>query len=132
MPDFHLPERTATLVFEEGDLTGLELEVRLSLPFDALFKMQELVNHATDDLGSLRELLHYFAEAALIGWNLTNGSGPVPLTGESLTAHLDAANAGRLLTRYLEEVGKVPAPLARRSGSGRTSRVRRESSSPRS
>lgn len=46
MPDFHLPERVTTLVFEDGDLKGLELQVRLSLPFDAMFKMQSLMTQA--------------------------------------------------------------------------------------
>lgn len=134
MPDFHLPQRVATLVFEDGDLKGLELKVRLSLPFDALFKMQKLSEQAQsgDDLNGLRDLLQFFAETALVSWNLSNGSGPVALTAENFTAHLDAANAGRLLTRFLQEVGQVPAPLARRSTSGSTSKARRASSSPRS
>jgi len=123
MPEFHLPERRATLVFEDGDLKGLELEVRLSLPFDALFKMQTMLGEASDSTGlqPLMDLLHYFAEECLIGWNLSNGAGPVELTPDALTAHLDAANAGTLLRRYLTEVGKVPTPLARRQGAGRTS-----------
>ena len=131
MPDFHLPERQATLIFEEGDLTGLELTVRLSLPFDALFKLQGLAAEASADtsLEKLRELLHHFADIALVGWNLSNGSGPVKLTPAALTAHLDAANAGALLARYFEAVGGVPGPLAARSSSGSTSKARKASKS---
>lgn len=131
MPDFHLPERVTTLVFEDGDLKGLELQVRLSLPFDAMFKMQSLMTQATEgsDLGGLNELLHYFAEHALVGWNLSNGAGPVELTPAALTAHLDAPNAGRLLSRYLQEVGRVPDSLAPRSANGSTSKVRKVSKS---
>jgi hypothetical protein len=134
MPDFHLPERIATLIFEDGDLTGLELEVRLSLPFDALFKLQALSTEARDaaSLDKLQELLHYFAEIALVGWNLSNGSGPVKLTPAALTAHLDAGNAGALLSRYFEAVGGVPGPLAPPSASGVTSAKRRASSNRKS
>ncbi len=132
MPDFHLPERTATLIFEDGDLKGLELTVRLSLPFDALFKLQTLSQEANDTAGmdKLQELLHYFTERALVGWNLSNGSGPVELTPASFTAHLDPINAGALLRRYLEAVGGIPGPLAPRSASGSTSRGRRASNNP--
>lgn len=131
MSTFTLPERTATLVFEDGPLHGLEVEVLLSLSFDALFKMQRLADASIKEasLDSINELLRFFAGSMLRGWNLTDANGPVPCTPDAFTATLDPINGGLLLARYLQAVGQVPAPLAARSRNGSTSKARRASSS---
>lgn len=131
MPPFQLPERTATLVFEDGDLAGLELEVRLSVPFDVLFKIQKLYEQSISEPGldGLQELMRYFAEHTLVAWNLSDANGPVPCTPEAFTGTVSAQLGGAMFRRYLEAVGEVPVPLGRQSRNGSTSKARRASSS---
>jgi hypothetical protein len=129
---FQLPERIATLVFEDGPLLGLELEVRLGVPFDFYFDLTELADRSTteDGVAALRSLLHRFADVALVGWNLADRDGKaVPCTPEAFTAHVDPVSGGAMLQRYMSAIGGVPDPLAKQSANGHTSKVRKASKS---
>lgn len=134
MPPFRMPERPATLVFSEGPLAGLELEVRLAVPFDFYFEMTSLMDAPNDDeaLASMRTLLSRFAEVGLSSWNLTDDAGPVPCTPEAFMAHVDPLSGGLMLRRYMAAIGQLSPPLAAPSANGRTSKARRVSKSRRS
>jgi hypothetical protein len=128
MPGFKMPDRTATLVFEDGDLQGLELTVRLNVPLDFYLDLVELADSAAkeDGLSGARSLMRRFAEVALKEWNLVSlENQPVPLTPESFTAHIDPINGGAMLRRYLEAVGGTPGPLRNGSNGGATLAKRR-------
>jgi hypothetical protein len=133
MPDFHLPERIVTLVFDKGPLLGLELEVRTAISIDAYFDVMALIESAADKksgIEGLRTAMRRFAEIALVGWNVSNGSGPVPLTPESFTSHVDPRSWGDMTRRYIEVLGGKLGPLAAApSASGSTSKALRASSS---
>jgi len=135
MPPFQLPERIVTLVFKDGPLKGLELEVRLGVPFDFYFDLTDLAAKSSEESGldALRSLMRRFASEALVAWNLTDRDGkPVPPTADAFIAKVDPVSGGLMLARYLSAIGDVPSPLARASANGRTSRAHRESSSLRS
>jgi hypothetical protein len=145
---FQLPERPATLVFEDGPLEGLELEVRLAVPFDFYFElsafqqpsetngkhklsMNEQLVRAHKELEESRHSMHRFAEVALIGWNLVDRDGtPVPCTPQAFSSHVDPQSYGAMLGRYLSAIGGKPGPLRPPSSAGRTSRVPKASNSP--
>jgi hypothetical protein len=131
MPPFVLPERIVTLVFDKGPLLGLELEVRLGVPFDFYFELTDLATKSTEEAGmdSLRTLLRRFAEIALVGWNLEAHGEPVPCTPDAFTANVDPINGGLMLRRYMAAIGGVPGPLAGQSANGHTSKVRKASPS---
>jgi len=138
---FQLPERPVTLVFDKGSLLGLELTVRLSIPFDFYFTLTEMllpvakgkvkettaeaIERNRRELDDQREHMQRFAEEALIGWNLHDRAGePVPCTPAAFTAHVDPLSFGAMLGRYMAAIGGVPGPLAPASGNGRTSKAR--------
>jgi len=147
---FQLPERPATLIFEDGPLQGLEVEVRLAVPFDFYFELsafmapeerngkhklsiEQQVAKAQASLNGTRTFMRRFAEMAVIGWNLVDRDGrPVPATPDAFTSHLDPLSFGALLGRYQAAIGGKPGPLRLPSASGRTSKARPASRNRRS
>lgn len=134
MAGYTPPVRTATLVFEDGDLKGLELEARLNVPFTTLWALIDAVSADVKKrtIPEVREVLTLFAEQCLIGWNLEQDGKPVPCTPEALLATFDPASAGAMLYRYIGAVGDLGAPLPRRRSGGRTSANARAKRRPRS
>lgn len=117
---YQVPVRTATLVFEDGDLKGLELEARLNLPFSTLYQLIDAVSGKRRSVAEVREVLTLFATECLIGWNLERDGQPVPCTPQNLLDTFDPASAGAMLNRYIGAVGEIGAPLPRPSVAGRT------------
>lgn len=148
MPLFQLPGRPVTLVFEDGSLKGLELEVRTAVPFDYYFDLTKYVSspgtkpsgkkanafaELEATLAEAKHMMARFAEISLISWNLADAAGkPVPATVAAFTAHVDPTSFGIMLGRYISAIGRVPAPLAVRSSSGSASRAPRASNRRRS
>jgi len=127
---YQVPERIAPLTFTSGPLEGLTLSVRTSVSIGVRFRLLELIEKS-EEPESLRELLTYFADQALVSWDLVDRDGqPVPCSGAALIDHFDLTSAVTMLRAYLGGIGKVAAPLAKRSGAGRTSKARRASSNP--
>lgn len=131
MAGYEPPIRTATLVFEDGDLKGLELEARLNIPFSTLYRLMSAVSTTQTDVDDVRDVLTVFAEQCLISWNLEKDGQSVPCTAQNLLDTFDPQAAGTMLLRYIGGVGELSGPLARRRGVGRTSASGRAKPRPR-
>ena len=127
---YTVPVRTTEFEFEDGDLKGLVVTLRANPPLDDCFDLVELADKAEKATGlePVRTLLREVARVGLVGWNLENGSGPVPATPENFTSHLPPADGIRLVNKFLSEIGGLPGPLATPSANGKRSAKRPASS----
>ena len=117
---FRLPERTATVHFEEGHpYHGLELDLRLTAPMGLFWQFARI--EEISEAGDARDLYLQFAEAVLIGWNLEDKGGLVPATPEAFADRLDQATQLQIMTRWTQAVAELPVPLALPSPSTDTS-----------
>lgn len=126
---YEAPVRTGVLEFEDGDLKGLELTVKMNLGFGPLFRLIELQGIAVKSKGleAEQEMLALFAEKVVLGWNLQMKGQPVPYSPSVFLDTLDPRSMGIAVMRYVQEVGSVSGPLPPRSASGGRS-ARRQAS----
>jgi hypothetical protein len=121
---YEAPTTAFALRFE--DHPGLEVKAT-SVPlgvFSKLSRLADLAGGATDatlakaaeGLGELDDLLVTFGEA-LVDWNVTIKGEPVPPTYEGV-CRLDFPFALELIFGWMDAIGGVEAPLAKRSPSG--------------
>jgi hypothetical protein len=81
---FRLPEQTLTLVFDDGPYEGAEVEARLSVGFGVFRRLGALLRN-DDGLTNTERLdavVALFLSDVLLGWNLEDHAGPIPLTSE--------------------------------------------------
>lgn len=129
---FRLPVRSVTLVFEDGDYLGLEVEVRTNVGMDFYFDTLEWQELKTEP-AEVREFARGWAAEVLVGWNLEDARGkPVPHTPEQFTARFEPYAIGLVIGKWLEAMGTVAAPLSSASAKAPTSagRPKRASRSP--
>lgn len=122
---FKVGQKVYRLVFEDGDLAGLEVRTR-SLPLGALLDLTKLAAFAgkpqlaAEDMAEAEKLFEMFADA-LLSWNVEDdGDTPVPATLEGLR-RLDFGTVIKLITEWIEAVAGVPAPLPQTSSDGQLS-----------
>ena len=120
-----IKDRIITVGFEDGELEGLKMQVRLNLPFSFYFAVAKMSSNGDDpDKGveDVTELMRQFASKGLVSWNLQDAEGnPVPATEDGFLDHVDPINGGRMLRAVIAEMGNVSAPLATASDDGQPS-----------
>lgn len=121
---YEAPTSTFLLRFE--DHPGLEVRAR-SVPlgvFTQLASLADVVEHKDDHdlaalasgLGELGTLFDNFGDA-LVEWNVTINGQSVPATPDGVR-RLDVPFALELIFAWMDAIGGVEAPLARRSPGG--------------
>lgn len=142
MTGYQRPVREMEVVFESGDLAGLELTLLQNPDMRTYYDMLGMLFAASDDEDDEKptnvlenatkamERARLFAERCLLRWNLERDGEPVPPTPDEFTAHLEASQVLLVMLKWITNVGRVAAPLAPESESGNTSEEPKESPSP--
>lgn len=114
MPKFKIPRRNAEITFEEGHLYhGAVIECRLDVPMSLYLEMLE----GSEDRKKADALNRKWAEEVVISWNFEEDDGSeIPANGDGLVS-LPPAVVNEIVTRWVEEVGKLPGPLDSKSRS---------------
>lgn len=101
----------STVTFEMGDdrYKGAEITARLDLPIETM--------RVYEDAKTLADECAWFAEHALVDWNIEAKGEPVPATLDGLNT-LPIAFRKRLIRAYTAAVYDVPGPLVTRSSGG--------------
>jgi len=121
---YQIGQKVYRLVFDDGDLAGLEVRTR-SLPLGALLDIAKLAGLAgkqfdVADLGEVEKLFSLFADA-LLSWNVEDEAGAaVPATPEGLRL-LDFGTVIQLISEWIEAVAGVAVPLPKTSSGGQPS-----------
>lgn len=118
-PGFLVPEPRATLVLDDGEMAGAEIEARLTLSPSLYFAGMDLLGRlsgaGTTKAGMMavaREVAAFFAAHGLISWNLRD-----PRTGDSIPATADGAMTldirvlSSIFSTWIQWLGNVPLPL---------------------
>lgn len=135
MSSFELPVEKITLVFEGGPLEGLEIDTRRELALDPFMELTAKFNAAVDKKTGwppVHDLMTWFAETVILGWNLQEHGEPVPFSAQAFTTRFTAGQGLAVVGNYVTSVTRVSRPLSRRSRSGSTSKGRKASPSPQS
>jgi len=121
---FKIPKRTLRIIFDDPDLTGLEVSASKDTTMDMIVELeslQEATQGEARDAGAVAKLMDFAAEHIFTGWNVEDDDGQaVDLTGAALRRiPIDIVN--KALTQYGEFMrGKNDTPLAPPSPSGGT------------
>lgn len=118
MSGYRVEPRIYRLVFE--DRPGLEVRVRsveLGVFLDIIGMAGMDVTRLT--AANVEEVAHLFDvfAAALVGWNLETGDGPVPATVEGLRS-LEFDFVLELVQAWMDAIASVPGPLGASSNGG--------------
>ena len=97
---FRLPPRkTRKLYFDNGDLEGLEIKIKLDFPVRIMYM---------NDVEKPYEILTH----CLVSWNMDDEDGNTLPCDEPAIAALPMSVAAQICTRVVEEVIGNTAPLA--------------------
>lgn len=108
---FKMPKRTLRLVFE-GDFEGAEVVCKRGV------SMRQALSLQNSEEGSAEENLRWFAENALVSWNLEYEDGtPIPPTADGLL-DVDSEFVSLVFQKYTEAVSSVGSPLGDASSNG--------------
>jgi hypothetical protein len=109
---FRVPKRTAKLVFED-DYAGAEVRVQLDVPIQLYIDIQDLV-----DAEKHLEVFGLFGRAVLLDWNLEDDDGqPIPANAAGFV-QLPPGFGNLIIQEWMDEVTRLPGPLAERSNGG--------------
>lgn len=119
---FVLKRKTTTIVFEEGELSGLEVVCDASVSVETMLSFQRLANGATADL--TESVLRRFGSDVLREWNLeAEGGGPIPADEDGFLS-LPLATCLEIVNHWAEAIAGVAAPLGAPSSNGARSPAR--------
>ena len=122
---FRVPDRTATLAFNEdfGDYVGAEVRVRLSVSTDTVFEIMQMKARSDaaeeDHKGAVVvETFKRLASEVLVDWNLENEHGALPLIGPHGGPGCELWFSQQIIQEWIKAVTTLPGPLSGSSANG--------------
>jgi hypothetical protein len=104
---FRVSKRTKIVEFEpDSEWHGIEVEVRISVPFKTLIWMQGVTTGG--DQSAIIDTYKMFAEDFLIEWNIQDEDGvPYPATADGIML-VDSDLVNAIVEKWVEAVVNVP------------------------
>ncbi len=108
MSEFRIPERWVTLVLDDGDFAGAEIEANVRVPMAVLRDVIATSGMSLED--RFRAFGDLFIEWGRPTWNLADFKGPIP-TDRDGWERLDAGTGTAISVAWMRGMVEPPAPL---------------------